>query len=128
MPPRGRPATSVAGRGVLEPPSEDEILAIEGFDEEIANELRNRAKDALLTQAIASEEDLSAMNVADDLLNMEGMDDALALVLAKKGILSMEDLAEQSIDELMDIEDMDEEKAGKLIMTARAPWFAEEEE
>ena len=101
----------------------DEILAIEGFDEEIANELRNRAKDALLTQAIASEEDLSSANIADDLLTMEGMDDTLALALSKKGILSMEDLAEQSIDELMDIEEMDEERAGKLIMTARAPWF-----
>ena len=101
----------------------DEILAIDGFDEEIATELRNRAKDALLTQAIASEEDLSSANIADDLLSMEGMDDKLALVLSKKGILSMEDLAEQSIDELMDIEEMDEERAGKLIMTARAPWF-----
>mgnify|MGYP000855438015 FL=1 len=104
----------------------DEILAIEGFDEEIANELRNRAKDALLTQAIASEENLSSANIADDLLNLEGMDDALALALAKIGILSMEDLAEQSIDELMEIDDMDEERAGKLIMTARAPWFEEE--
>lgn len=101
----------------------DEILAIEGFDEEIANELRNRAKDALLTQAIASEEDLSSANIADDLLNMEGMDDTLALQLAKKGILNMEDLAEQSVDELIDIEGMDEERAGELIMTARAPWF-----
>ena len=104
----------------------DEILGIEGFDEEIANELRNRAKDALLTQAIASEEDLSSANIADDLLNLEGMDDALALSLAKIGILSMEDLAEQSIDELMEIDNMDEERAGKLIMTARAPWFEEE--
>lgn len=101
----------------------EEILAIEGFDEEIANELRNRAKDALLTQAIASEEDLSSANIADDLLSMEGMDDALALQLSEKSILSMEDLAEQAIDELMDIEGMDEERAGKLIMTARAPWF-----
>lgn len=103
----------------------DEILAIEGFDEDIANELRNRAKDALLTQAIASEENLSSANIADDLLNMEGMDDGLALALSRKDILSMEDLAEQSIHELMDIEDMDEERAGELIMTARAPWFAE---
>ena len=94
-------------------------------DEEIANELRNRAKDALLTQAIASEEDLSSANIADDLLNMEGMDDSLALALAKKEILNMEELAEQSIDELMDIDNMDEERAGKLIMTARAPWFEE---
>ena len=101
----------------------DEILSIDGFDEDIANELRNRAKDALLTQAIASEEGLSNANVADDLINMEGMDDTLALALAGMGVLSMEDLAEQSIDELMDIEGMDEERAGKLIMTARAPWF-----
>ena len=101
----------------------DEILAIDGFDEDIANELRNRAKDALLTQAIASEEDLSAANIADDLLNMEGVDDKLALELSKKEILTMEDLAEQAVDELMDIEGMEEERAGKLIMTARAPWF-----
>ena len=103
----------------------DEILAIEGFDEEIANDLRNRAKDALLTQAIASQEDLSSANIEEDLLNMEGMDNVLALELAKKGILSMEDLAEQSIDELKDIESIDDERAGKLIMTARAPWFEE---
>jgi len=101
----------------------DEILGIDGFDEEIANELRNRAKDALLTQAIASEEDISSANIADDLLNLEGMDDQLALDLAKKGILNMEELAEQAVDELMDIEGMDEERAGKLIMAARAPWF-----
>lgn len=101
----------------------DELLAVEGFDEEIANELRNRAKDALLIQAIASEEDISSANIADDLLNMEGMDGKLALELAKKGILNMEELAEQSVDELMDVENMDEERAGKLIMTARAPWF-----
>lgn len=104
----------------------DEILSIDGFDEDIANELRNRAKDALLTQAIASEEGLSSANVAADLLNMDGMDDKLALALAKKEILNMEDLAEQSIDELMDIEGMDEERAGQLIMTARAPWFEED--
>ena len=101
----------------------DEILAIDGFDEDIANELRNRAKDALLTQAIASEENISSANIADDLLNLEGMDDILALALAKKGILNMEELAEQAVDELMDIENMSEERAGKLIMAARAPWF-----
>ncbi len=101
----------------------DEILSIDGFDEEIAEELRNRAKDALLTQAIASEEDLSSMNVADDLMNMEGMDKELALELAKRSILCMEDLAEQATDELMEIEGMTEERAGQLIMTARAPWF-----
>ena len=101
----------------------EEIISVEGFDEDIANELRGRAKDALLTQAIASEEGLSTANIADDLLNMEGMDNTLALALSKKGILNMEALAEQAVDELMDIEDMDEDRAGKLIMTARAPWF-----
>ena len=101
----------------------EEILSIDGFDEEIAEELRNRAKDALLTQAIASEEDLSSMNVADDLMNMEGMGKELALELAKRSILCMEDLAEQATDELMEIEGMTEERAGQLIMTARAPWF-----
>lgn len=101
----------------------DELMAVEGFDEEIVNELRSRAKDALLVQAIASEEDLSSANIADDLLNMEGMDGKLALDLSKMDILNMEALAEQSIDELMEVEGMDEERAGKLIMTARAPWF-----
>ena len=101
----------------------EEILSIDGFDEEIAEELRNRAKDTLLTQAIASEEDLSSLNVADDLINMEGMDKELALELAKRSILCMEDLAEQATDELMEIEGMTEERAGQLIMTARAPWF-----
>jgi len=101
----------------------EEILSIDGFDEEIAEELRNRAKDALLTQAIASEEDLSSMNVADDLMNMEGMDKELALEFSKRSILCMEDLAEQATDELMEIEGMTEERAGQLIMTARAPWF-----
>lgn len=101
----------------------EEILSIDGFDEEIAEELRNRAKDALLTQAIASEEDLSSLNVADDLMNMEGMDKELALELAKRSILCMEDLAEQATDELMEIEGMTEGRAGQLIMTARAPWF-----
>lgn len=101
----------------------DELIDIDGFDEDIAKELRDRARDALLTQAIASEEGLSSANLEADLLNMEGMGDELALALAGKEILSMEDLAEQSIDDLMDIDGMDEERAGKLIMTARAPWF-----
>jgi N utilization substance protein A len=105
----------------------DEILGIDGFDEDIANELRNRAKDALLTQAIASQEDLSKANIADDLINMDGMDDVLALALSKIDITCMEDLAEQSIDELLVIEGMNETRAGELIMTARAPWFEETE-
>lgn len=105
----------------------EEMLAIEGLDEEVVNELRSRAKDVLLTQAIASEEQLEAAQPAEDLLEMDGMDKHLALVLASKGICTMEDLAEQSIDDLLDIEDMTEEKAAELIMTARKPWFEGDE-
>lgn len=105
---------------------ESELLAVEEFDEEIVNELRGRARDVLLTQAIASEEALGDDQPAEDLLGMEGMDDELAHKLAARGVITMEDLAEQSVDEMMEIEGMDEERAGKLIMTARAPWFAEE--
>jgi len=104
----------------------EEMMSIEGFDEEISEELRARAKDALLTMAIASEEQLGASEPADDLLNMEGMERHLAFVLASRGIVTMEDLAEQGVDDLLDIPDMDEERAAALIMTARAPWFAEE--
>ena len=104
----------------------EEMMAIEGFDEEISEELRARAKDALLTMAIASEEQLGANEPADDLLNMDGMDRHLAYILASRGIVTMEDLAEQGVDDLMEIPEMDEERAGSLIMTARAPWFAEE--
>jgi N utilization substance protein A len=102
----------------------EEMLAIDGFDENIVTELRSRAKDLLLTKALTSEEKLDEVQPADDLLNMEGMDRALAFHLAAKGIITMEDLAEQSIDELLDIESIDEERAGALIMAARAPWFA----
>ncbi len=103
---------------------ESEMLAIEEFDENIVNELRNRANDALLTKAIAKEEVASP---SEDLLSMQGMDEALANRLAAQGIVTMEDLAECSTDDLMEIEAMDETRAGELIMTARAPWFAEEE-
>ncbi|HCS29414.1 MAG TPA: transcription termination/antitermination protein NusA [Spongiibacteraceae bacterium] len=105
----------------------EEMLGIEGFDEDIAEELRARAKDALLTQAIASEEQLEAAEPAEDLLTMDGMDRHLAFLLAAAGIITMEDLAEQAVEDLLDIEGMDSEKAAQLIMTARAPWFADEE-
>lgn len=105
----------------------DEIIAIEGFDEDIAEELRARAKDALLTRAIASEEQLGEVEPAKDLLTMDGMDKHLAYLLASKGIVTMEDLAEQAVDDLLDVEGLDEKRAGELIMTARAPWFAEAE-
>lgn len=102
----------------------EEFLAIEGFDEDIAEELRTRAKDALLTLALASEEPAGA-EPAEDLLNMDGMDDALAKALAERNVLSMEDLAEQSVDELLEIDGMDEKRAAALIMKAREPWFAD---
>jgi N utilization substance protein A len=101
----------------------DEMLDIEGFDEDLVKELRSRAKDELLNLAIATEEKLEDSEPAEDLLNMEGVDKHLAYVLASKGICTMEDLAEQSIDDLLDVEGMSEERAGQLIMTARAPWF-----
>ena len=104
----------------------EEMTSINGFDEDIAEELRARAKDALLTLAIASEERLGAQEPAQDLLTMQGMERHLAFVLASRGIVTMEDLAEQGVDELMDIEGLTEEHAGELIMTARAPWFEEE--
>ncbi|MDR8016972.1 transcription termination factor NusA [Ectopseudomonas guguanensis] len=101
----------------------EEMLSIDGFDEEIVNELRARAKDRLLTKAIANEEKLADAHPADDLLELEGMDKALALELALSGVITREDLAEQSIDDLLDIDGIDEERAGKLIMAARAHWF-----
>src|SRR5690606_32702591 len=106
----------------------DELMSIDGFDREIAEELRARAKDALLTQAIASEEQLGSREPADDLLNMEGMDRHLAFLLASRGIVTMEDLAEQAVEDLLDIEGLDEKRAAQLIMTARAPWFADAEQ
>ncbi len=105
----------------------EEMMSIEGFDEEISEELRARAKDALLTLAIASEEQLGANEPAEDLLEMDGMDRHLAFILASRGIITMEDLAEQGVDDIIDIDGMTEERAAELIMTARAPWFAEED-
>ena len=106
---------------------ESELLNIEEFDEDIVAELRNRASDYLLTQAIMTEEVLENNQPQEDLLTMDGMDAELANALAVKGVCSMEDLAEQAVDELMEIEGMDEKRASELIMTARAPWFAEAE-
>ena len=106
---------------------EKEMLAIEEFDNDLVNELRERAKDIMLTRAIASEEMLSDEKPAIDLLTMDGMEEALAYELASKGVISMEDLAEQSVDELMELTGVDKDLAGKLIMTARVPWFESEE-
>ena len=104
-----------------------EMLEIEDFDEDLVEELRARAKDVLLTKAIASEEKLDASEPAEDLLNMDGMEKQLAYKLAGMGIRTMEDLAEQSVDELIEIEGMTEQKAGEIILAARAPWFENEE-
>ena len=101
----------------------DEMLTIDGLDEDIVEELRTRAKDKLLNQALAAEEQLDNSEPAQDLLDMEGMDTHLAFVLASRGIITMEDLAEQAVDEISDIEGLSDEKAAELIMTARAPWF-----
>ncbi|HHJ4328263.1 TPA: transcription termination factor NusA [Klebsiella pneumoniae] len=101
----------------------EEMLSIDGFDEDIVNELRSRAKDRLLTRAIANEEKLADAQPSEDLLSLEGMDKNLAQELAVRGVSNREDLAEQSIDDLLDIDGMDEDRAGKLIMAARAHWF-----
>ena len=107
---------------------EAELDSIEEFDADIVNELRNRARDYLLTQAIMQEEVLEDRQPAEDLLQMEGMDDDTAMHLAAKGICTMEELAEQSVDELMVVDGMDEQRASTLIMKAREPWFAAEEQ
>lgn len=105
---------------------ESEFLSIEEFDEEIVAELRGRARDALLMKAISQEE--KENEPQQDLLEMEGMDKDLAHKLAAMEVCSMEDLAEQAVDELMEIEGMTEERASALIMTARAPWFENQDE
>ena len=100
----------------------DEMAAIEGFDQEIVEELQSRARDALLTREIGG-----GGAPAQDLLDMDGMDRALANQLAGAGIVTMEDLAEQSVADLLDVNaDLDEDRAAELIMTARAPWFEDE--
>ena len=101
-----------------------EMLEIAEFDQEIVDELRGRARDVLLTRAIAAEEQLGNAQPAEDLLGMEGMDEALAFLLAGRGITTMEDLAELSVDDLNEIAGLDEKRAAQLIMKAREPWFS----
>ncbi len=106
-----------------------ELAEIEEFDEDIVDELRSRARDVLLTQAIASEEKIDESEPAADLLELDGMTRELAYLLASEGVVTREDLAEQAVDDLLEIqEDMDQEKAAALIMAARAHWFEQEEE
>ena len=104
-----------------------ELLEIDGMNEEIVDTLRDRAKEALTTQALASEESLEEAEPAEDLLNLEGLERHLAFVFASKGVITLEDLAEQGVDELADIEELTETRAGELIMAARnICWFNEE--
>ena len=107
---------------------ESELLEVQEFDEEIVTEIRRRARDALLTQLIAKEEVLDENRPEDDLKELEGMTERLAYRLAEKDVRCQEDLAELSVDELQEIDEMSDEAAAELIMAARAPWFAEEED
>ena len=101
-----------------------ELLRVAEFDANMVDELRNRARDVLLTQAISAEEAVETSEPAADLLELEGMDETLAHVLAAKGIRTREDLADQAVDDLLEVEGMDADRAAKLIMAARAHWFA----
>jgi transcription termination/antitermination protein NusA len=104
-----------------------EMLEIDGMDEDIVETLRERAKEALTTKALASEESLENAEPAADLLALDGLERHLAFVLASRGVITLEDLAEQGVDEIADIEELDETKAGELIMAARnICWFNEE--
>ena len=100
----------------------NEMLEIDSFDEDTINELRSRARNALLVEAIASEEHVE--NVASDLLTLDGMDNETARVLAAKGVTTQEELADLAVDDLIELTGIDAERAKQLIMTARAPWFA----
>lgn len=106
---------------------ESELLGVEEFDEDIVSELRRRARDALLMQMIAKEEALDNNKPEQDLLELEGMTEALAFRLAERGIRSRDDLADCATDELEDIPDLSQEDAAELIMKARAHWFEETE-
>ncbi|MCH7852965.1 MAG: transcription termination/antitermination protein NusA [Proteobacteria bacterium] len=105
-----------------------ELVEIEEFDEDIVNELRNRARDVLLTQAIVQEEKIDEAEPAEDLLSLEGMDKGLAFTLASKGVVTREDLADLATDDLLELNEMDQEVAAALIMKARAHWFEAEEQ
>jgi N utilization substance protein A len=102
----------------------NEMMEIEAFDENTVNELRSRARSALLVQAIASEESIDGVD--QHLLKLDGMDNQLAAQLAGKGVKTRDDLADLAVDELSEMTGIDGEKAKALIMAARAHWFAEE--
>ena len=105
-----------------------ELIEIEEFDEDIVNELRSRARDVLLTQAIVQEEKIDESEPAEDLLSLEGMEKGLAYLLASKGVVTREDLAELATDDLLEINEMDAEEAAALIMKAREHWFEAEQQ
>ena len=105
-----------------------ELVEIEEFDEDIVSELRNRARDVLLTQAIVQEEKIDETEPAEDLLSLDGMDKGLAFILASKGVVTREDLADLATDELLELNDMDQEDAAALIMKARAHLFEAEQQ
>jgi len=100
----------------------DEMLEIEALDEETVNELRSRARNALLNAAIVNEERVE--HSIEDLLKMKGIDEDTARALASKGVGTQEQLADLDAEELMEITGMEEDRANQLIMAARAPWFA----
>jgi N utilization substance protein A len=102
----------------------NEMLEIESFDEETVNELRSRARNAILTEAIVREE--SVENVEEALLALDGMDTEIASTLAQKGITTRDALADLAVDELVELTGMSEQPAQELIMKARAHWFADE--
>jgi N utilization substance protein A len=105
----------------------NELMEIDGLTEEIVEQLRERAKGVLTTKALADEENLEGAKPAADLLALEGLDEHLAYVLASKGIITLEDLAEQGVDDISEIDELDEQKAGALIMAARnICWFSDE--
>jgi len=106
----------------------NELLGIEEFNQDIVDELRARARDVLITQAIVSEEVIDQAEPAEDLLTLEGMDKELAFVLASRGIVTREDLAEQAVDDLESIENLEPARAAALIMAARAHWFEGEKQ
>src|SRR5699024_10650338 len=106
---------------------EEELLAIEEFDEDIVAELRSRARDYLLTRAISAIEGSDQPQPAADLLAVDGMNDELAATLADNEIVTLDDLADLGVDELVEITSMGEQQAGDLIMAARAHWFVDEQ-
>ncbi len=104
----------------------NELLEVEEFNENIVSELRARARDVLITKAIVREEVLDQAVPAEDLLSLEGMDKEIAFELASRGIISREDLAEQAVDDIVDISALEPERAAEIIMAARAHWFETE--